>query len=308
MDREILGIDHGNRQMKTANTAFLSTVTQNKVKPSNLNQILEFKGKYYSIGGSREDVDTKVDKTVDDDYYILTLASLAAELKARGKNQAAVRLATGLPPRWYESQMKAFRKYLGRERELSFRYQGEGFNVFLEGVSVYMQGFAAITDILAETQGKSCLLVDIGGGTVDGVPIENMRPSGEQPIIDKNGTIKCISNVNEALMAEFGEKAKPYIIETIMRTGTYAGDEAYLRVIRKALNQYTEYIYSLIKKHGYNLHLEKIIFMGGGAAIMQNFGDNEGKDVICIPDIHANARGYEETLKSIWKARQNMAG
>ena len=75
MDREILGIDHGNRQMKTANTAFLSTVTQNKVKPSNLNQILEFKGKYYSIGGSREDVDTKVDKTVDDDYYSLTLAS-----------------------------------------------------------------------------------------------------------------------------------------------------------------------------------------------------------------------------------------
>ena len=36
-------------------------------------------------------MDTKVDKTVDDDYYILTLASLAAELKARGKNQAAVR-------------------------------------------------------------------------------------------------------------------------------------------------------------------------------------------------------------------------
>ena len=62
MDREILGIDHGNRQMKTANTAFLSTVTQNKVKTSNLSQILEFKGKYYSIGGSREDVDTKVDR------------------------------------------------------------------------------------------------------------------------------------------------------------------------------------------------------------------------------------------------------
>lgn len=217
-------------------------------------------------------------------------------------------MATGLPPRWYESQMKAFRKYLGRERELSFRYQGEEFNIFLEGVSVYMQGFAAITDILAETQGKSCLLVDIGGGTVDGVPIENMRPSGAQPIIDNKGTIKCISNVNEALMAEFGEKAKPYIIETIMRTGTYAGDETYLRVIRRELNKYTEYIYNLIKKHGYNLHLEKIIFMGGGASIMQNFGDNEGKDVICIPDIHANARGYEETLKSIWKARQNMAG
>ena len=31
MDREILGIDHGNRQMKTANTAFLSTVTQSTV-------------------------------------------------------------------------------------------------------------------------------------------------------------------------------------------------------------------------------------------------------------------------------------
>ena len=40
MDREILGIDHGNRQMKTANTAFLSTVTPQRVKPSNLSQIL----------------------------------------------------------------------------------------------------------------------------------------------------------------------------------------------------------------------------------------------------------------------------
>lgn len=308
MDREILGIDHGNRQMKTANTAFLSTVTQQKVKSSNLNQILEFNGQYYAIGGSMEEVITKIDKTVDDDYYILTLAALATELKSRGKNQAAVRLATGLPPRWYESQMKPFRKYLGREKELNFRYQGEEFRVYLEGVSVYMQGFAAITDILAETEGKSCLLVDIGGGTVDGVPIENMRPSGAQPIIDNNGTIKCISSVNEVLMAEFGEKAKPYIIEKIMQTGTYAGDEAYLQVIRRELGRYTDYIYNLIKKHGYNLHLEKIIFMGGGASIMQNFGDNEGKDVICIPDIHANARGYEETLKSIWKARQSMAG
>lgn len=308
MNREILGIDHGNRQMKTANTAFLSTVMRKDVKPSNLSQILEFEGKYYAIGGSKEEVDTKVDKTVDDDYYFLTLAALATELKARGMSQAAVRLATGLPPRWYSSQMKSFRKYIGRERELNFRYQGEAFNVHLEGVSVYMQGFAAITDILAETEGKSCLLVDIGGGTVDGVPIENMRPSGAQPIIDNNGTIKCISSVNEVLMAEFGDKAKPYIIEQIMQTGKYAGDEAYLQVIRRELGRYTEYIYNLIKKHGYNLHLEKIIFMGGGASIMKNFGNNEGKDVICIPDIHANARGYEETLKSIWKARQNMAG
>ena len=125
MDREILGIDHGNRQMKTANTAFLSTVTQQRVKSSNLNQILEFNGQYYAIGGSMEEVITKIDKTVDDDYYILTLAALATELKSRGKNQAAVRLATGLPPRWYESQMKPFRKYLGREKELNFRYQGE---------------------------------------------------------------------------------------------------------------------------------------------------------------------------------------
>lgn len=308
MNREILGIDHGNRQIKTAATAFLSTVTAKEVKPSNLNQILEFNEKYYYIGGSKEDVDTKIDKTVDDDYYILTLAALATELKFRGKNKAAVRLATGLPPRWYESQMKAFRKYIGRDRELSFRYQGEEFNVHLEGVSVYMQGFAAIADILAETEGKSCLLVDIGGGTVDGVPIENMRPSGAQPIIDNNGTIKCISSVNEVLMAKFGEKAKPYIIEKIMQTGTYAGDKAYLKVICEELRKYTDYIYNLIKKHGYNLHLEKIIFMGGGASIMQLFGDNKEKDVVCIPDIHANARGYEETLKSIWKAKQDMAG
>lgn len=307
MGREIIGIDHGNRQMKTRNTVFLSTVTPQKVKPSNLSQILEFKGNYYSIGGSREEVNYKIDKTVDDDYYLLTLASLATELKARGLDQASVKMGTGLPPRWYESQMRAFRKYLGREKEIRFRYQGENFNVHLEGISVYMQGFAAIADILAQTEGKSCLLVDIGGGTVDGVPIENMRPSGATPIIDNYGTIKCITRVNEVLMAELGDKAKPYIIEQVMRTGTYLGAESFLQVIRRELTIYTEYIYNLIRKHGYNLSLEKIIFIGGGASIMQNFGYNEDKDIICIPDIHANAKGYEDTMESILKAKQSVA-
>ena len=107
---------------------------------------------------------------------IFSLASLAAELKARGKNQAAVRLATGLPPRWYESQMKAFRKYLGRERELCFRYQGRSSMSIWKVLAYICEGFAAITDILAETQGKSCLLVDIGGGTVDGFRLRTCGP------------------------------------------------------------------------------------------------------------------------------------
>ena len=48
----------------------------------------------------------------------------------------------------------------------------------------------------------------------------------------------------------------------------------------------------------------KMVFMGGGSSIVEHFGANEGKDVQFVTDIHANARGCEEAVKSIIRAKQ----
>ena len=58
---EIVGIDHGWSNIKTANTVFTTAVSHIANEPGVFDNILEYEGKYYSIGGKRLMVkDTKV--------------------------------------------------------------------------------------------------------------------------------------------------------------------------------------------------------------------------------------------------------
>ena len=89
-----------------------------------------------------------------------------------------------------------------------------------------------------------------------------------------------------------------------MRTGSYDCPKQYQEVIKNCLKSYAEEIYGIIQANHYNLDLTKMVFMGGGSSIVEHFGANEGKDVQFVTDIHANARGCEEAVKSIIRAKQ----
>lgn len=92
---EIVGIDHGWSNIKTANTVFTTAVSHIANEPGVFDNILEYEGKYYSIGGKRLMVkDTKV---TDDNFYLLTLAAIAKELKTRGIYNVDIFLSVGLP-------------------------------------------------------------------------------------------------------------------------------------------------------------------------------------------------------------------
>ena len=103
---------------------------------------VEYEGKFYEIGSTHKEY--QMDKVWDEDYYILTLAALAKELKGRGLCNASVILAVGLPIKWLGEQGEAFRKYLLRNKEVTFRCNDTRFHVKIEGVEVYAQGFAAV--------------------------------------------------------------------------------------------------------------------------------------------------------------------
>ena len=92
--------------------------------------------------------------------------------------------------------------------------------------------------------------------------------------------------------------------KAFMRTGSYDCPKQYQDVIKNCLKSYAEEIYGIIQANHYNLDLTRMVFMGGGSSIVEHFGANEGKDVQFVTDIHANARGCEEAVKSIIRAKQ----
>ena len=200
--REIIGIDHGNRNIKTAGGAvFSASVQPVGTRPDSLENILEYQDQSYLIGSGVPAIE-RVDKTENGDYYILTLAALAMELRGRNLTSAKVRMGAALPPRRFQSQKDGFKKYLSRAKELHFRFEGIHYHVTLENVYIFMQGHVVIHTLLEEIPGF-CLLVDIGGGTVDLVGFVDGMPDGDYAISDK-AALYCINRVNEEMVAKFG--------------------------------------------------------------------------------------------------------
>ena len=95
VNKFIIGIDHGYGNIKTANCCFPTGVMKSDSEPTFAGDLLVWDGKYYSVGVGHKEF--TADKFDDEDYYVLTLAAIARELKREKITDAEVIIAAGLP-------------------------------------------------------------------------------------------------------------------------------------------------------------------------------------------------------------------
>lgn len=154
---QVIGIDHGWSLMKTSNFIFTTGVKELSTEPAFPNNVLEFNGKYYAIGEKRLIVkDTKVE---NENFYLLTLAAMAMELKKRGARTANVFLSVGLPLSKYGAEKQEFISYLSKNKEISFKYEGTKYNVRIVKVAVFPQCYAAVADKLSERKREQLIFL-----------------------------------------------------------------------------------------------------------------------------------------------------
>ena len=93
----IIGIDHGYYAIKTAHCSFPAGLTSyGEHEPYTRQGLLEFGGCFFVCGSGRQLIQR--DKTINDNYYLLTLAAIAKEIRQRGlPPECSVRIAAGLP-------------------------------------------------------------------------------------------------------------------------------------------------------------------------------------------------------------------
>ena len=126
--------------MKTKHFSFPTGLVEYEYEPYTQNDVLEYGGRYYVVGSGRQPL--QKDKTLTEDYYLLTLAAIAKELEHRQiEPGAAVHLAAGLPLTSCGRDKKKFRKYLFRDgKPVTFRYEWTTYTVIIEKVSLFPQG------------------------------------------------------------------------------------------------------------------------------------------------------------------------
>ena len=160
---EVIGVDHGWSGMKTATQVFTTGVKEITTEPAFFQNIVEYEGAYYKVGGKRLEV--RELKVENDNFYLLTLAAVAKELNRRGMRNADILLSVGLPLTRFGAEKKEFIEYLSKEKEVTFKFDKKQYHIRIARVSVFPQCYAAVADRIRILP-KRVVVVDIGSWTI----------------------------------------------------------------------------------------------------------------------------------------------
>lgn len=289
-DMYVIGIDHGYGNMKTANCCFKTGVMKSNTEPIFTSDLLIWNDTYYSIGVGHKEF--TADKFTDEDYYVLTLAAIARELKREKITEAKVFIAAGLPLTWVSRQKEEFKSYLLQHKEVSFMFRNVQYHVTVAGADIFPQGFAAIAENLREFRGSS-MLCDIGNGTMNLLRLVNQKPDAQNMFTEKYGTQQCTLLIRERMMREHHTSLDDEIITEILKTGSADIDLSYLETVVRTAKEYTAGIFRKLREHEYDPKLMKLYVVGGGGCLIRNFAEYDASRVIINRDICATAKGYE---------------
>ena len=92
-----------------------------------------------------------------------------------------------------------------------------------------------------------------------------------------------------------------------MRYGRSDIDDEYFAIIKAEIEDFVDKVYNSIREFGYNLKTTPIVFVGGGAVVMKNFGSHDAKNISYNLDVKANARGYEQLATMGLKSTKRLS-
>ena len=295
----IVGIDHGYYAIKTKHVSFPSGIIKYDYEPYTMQNVLQYRGKYYVCGTGRQTL--VKNKTSNDNYYLLTLAAIAEEIKHRkAERKTEVILAVGLPLSSFGREKQGFREYLLRkEQPVRFLYESEWYEIQIKDVKLFPQGYSALALHPEYLKNEpSVLLVDIGGWTVDLMRLDNAVPNAATCRSLELGVIRCIDETAEQVRRNTGLSVTDIQIERVLNGQSCSMDPAAKEIIVRQGRLYTEKILSAIMEAGFDLKAIPSVIMGGGASILKRHVTPQ--DGLCrqiyLTDVHANASGYERIV------------
>ena len=301
-DLEIIAIDHGWSMCKTPNDIYISGVSEITTEPAYFDNILEYKGRYFKVGTDRLEV--KATKVGTPDYYYLTLAGIAKELKLRNKTEARVVLSVGLPASRYGDEKNEFIKYLKQNDEVYFKFEQTKYHIWIDRILVYPQCYAAVVDRIAMF-GPKVVVVDIGSWTIDIIPVVNKKPDEAGTDSIQQGIITCMRNINKQCVRQLGEKIDEELIKEYMISHKSSLPDEYIQIMNQEISSFISMVINSLREEKYSLKTTPFVFVGGGAVVMKNFGSFNQNNFSFNTDICANAKGFE-TLAKITMSKEKM--
>jgi len=296
---KIISIDHGNRLIKTPSVVFPASYGDTSKLPDIANDTLIFEGREYALTDQRKPV--MMDKTENDDYFILTLFALGKELRPNDLVQY-VDLLVGLPLQHYKEYKARFEMYFKRSKgmyeNISFMYNGSKYSIKINTVNAYPQAHSAALTVASKiSESRIVNIIDIGGYTVDCLQMDNFSPNMELCTSLYLGVNTMFDAVNKKVRAGGKKEIPDKIIEGILSNDLSIlkdSSEGRIQVVQEVAQEHANKIIAEVAQQGFDLEEDKTVFMGGGAILLQKYIIMSGKvkKPVFLTDVQANAKGY----------------
>ena len=300
----IIGVDTGNRQVKTVNFCFTSGLASHDIKPFT-DKWLKYDGTYYSLSSER--IPYMRDKSTDDRFFILSLFAIAAELEFAGIRECDsprdIKLGLGIPPGHFASSdllsAKMEKYYTRNDGLINFEYCGRNYSLRITSATICPQGYSAVIPYLETISLEpSTYVVDIGGFTTDvlllkhGVPDLNVCHSFEF------GIIPFCNRVEQQVLAAHSLTVTTDMIECVLRNIKHNVPKHVVDKIMKEKELYISDMLLRFREYKFTLPTSVTYFVGGGASLFKDELANSDFVGECnfITDIGANAIGYENII------------
>ena len=325
-----IGVDVGNFDTKTQHTSTPSGFSAMANLPFSVDEYVKYNGKYYVVENER--FPYVKDKTKSDNCFILTLFGIAKELieqiKEEVKQNGAskedvdkviesvinVNLGVGLPPAHCALLTEKTENYYNTKFSdiVEFTYKGQGISevvlkIKLNKLKVYPQDVAAaLTYISKETKKRplaleyaKCYVLDIGGQTVDIVPIVDRRPEVAKCTSKEKGILRMCEDIIPIIERDYDTTLSIEDISFVLSKKKTIIDGKVKEAIFSLAHAWIDKILDELRQGGVDFKVTPLVFMGGGSLLLKEFiEDNPLLKVFeFIPDTRANAMGYAEFIK-----------
>ena len=292
----LIAIDHGNHACKSVHFNFVSGLAQHSVRPPMADEVLEYKGEYWTLSGHR--LSYRRDKTRDESFFILTLFAIAKELAFAGPLPSAekVDLAVGLPPEHYGLLKDKFRDYFKRNQSVQFIYNDKPVTIMIRDVFVYPQAFAAIAPQKSQLKHHLRLfLVDIGGYTTDVLLLRQGKPDMQFCRSLETGVITMNNDIIRRVGALHDMQIEDEHISAVLAGKETILPEEVKDTIRKSAEQHAINILNQLRELKVDLRSNPAVFIGGGSALFRDYLEKSPlvASATFVESVNANAIGYQ---------------
>lgn len=291
----LVAIDHGNYAIKTPHFSFISGLAEHTVRPPLADEVLEYKGKYWTLTGQR--LPYMRDKTQDDRYFVLTLFAIAKELMASGIKAPIeqIDLAVGLPPEHYSMLKEKFAGYFRRSGIINFAYNDRPMSIMIHNVVVYPQAYAAIIPQSSQLlKTLRMFIVDIGGYTTDVLLLRNGKPDLQFCRSLESGIITMNNEIIGKISAQHDMKIEDEHISAVLMGQETILPEDVKETIRNAAQIHALNILNKLRELQVDLRTNPAIFIGGGSILFRPILEKTSlvAKASFVEDPKANAVGY----------------